>query len=503
MLTCWIDDTIEQDDRVLSRILGDSEALPEHGEQERPDVLMCRAMWEALGCERLHVVIPYAKRIRFQTQTNRRNPEMLLGLVKAHALLYSLQRERQEIKGVPVIMATREDFDSAARLYTLLNGSSGGQTTKLTKMESDLLGTITSLNWVEFTIPVLQKATGLSNAVIHRLIHGYTSRGASYSGLLEKCPAIAYTDRTVVSEDEQNGYSTRRRTNAYTFDRELFRKWMAGGAVWLEDEPGPDHDKPTESRQSPSTTTEDSVRLENEDSATDSLVPNKNTLLNVHNSESHSNSNLTRDSASADASACTYVCDPEISVRQESKNEQGTQNDKQPDQQPPITSRKHLQHAVGQDNSSVGLSIHPATINPTERRTILTTDYKKLDYPESRAICYSCGRRGAWYVEKLTPGRKGRPKDQQGARRICKACFNAAVQKKRIESPPLPGTISLASMQRITNSIGRCSVCDLAPAVYLDRDTDVRLCESCYAREGLQQTHDSFRASIDSVGGGM
>lgn len=29
MLTCWIDDTIEQDNRVLTRILGDSEALPE------------------------------------------------------------------------------------------------------------------------------------------------------------------------------------------------------------------------------------------------------------------------------------------------------------------------------------------------------------------------------------------------------------------------------------------------------------------------------------------
>ena len=304
MLTCWIDDTIEQDNRVLTRILGDSEALPEHGELERPDVLMCRAMWEMLGRERLHVVIPYGKRIRFQTQTNRRNPEMLLGLVKAHALLYSHQRERKEVKGVAVIVATREDFDGAVRLYTLLNGSTGGQTTKLTKMESDLLGAITALKWVEFTIPMLQKATGLSNAVLHRLIHGYTSRGAAYSGLLEKCPAVAYTDRTVVSEDEQTGYSTRRRTNAYTFDRELFRKWMEGGAVWLDDEPGPDPDNPTESRQSHSTTTEDSVMLGNEDSATDSLVPNKNTLLNVQNSESHSNSDLTRDSASAGASAC-------------------------------------------------------------------------------------------------------------------------------------------------------------------------------------------------------
>ena len=69
-------------------------------------------------------------------------------------------------------------------------------------MESDLLSSIITLQWVEFTIPMLQKATALSNAVLHRLIHGYTSRGAAYTGLLEKCPAIAYTDRTIISEDE-------------------------------------------------------------------------------------------------------------------------------------------------------------------------------------------------------------------------------------------------------------------------------------------------------------
>ena len=55
-------------------------------------------------------------------------------------------------------------------------------------------------------------------------------------------------------------------------------------------------------------------------------------------------------------------------------------------------------------------------------------------------------------------------------------------------------------MHRITNSIGRCSVCDLAPAVYLDRETDVRLCEACYAREGMQQTQTGFHSAI-SFGG--
>jgi len=500
MLTCWIDDTIEQDNRVLTRILDDSEALPEHGEEERPDVLMCRAMWEALGRERLHVVIPFAKRIRFQSQTNRRNPEMLLGLVKAHTLLFSLQRERQEVNGVPCIMATQADFDGAARLYSLLNGSTGGQTTKLTKMESDLVGAISILHWIEFTIPMLQKATGLSNAVLHRLIHGYTSRGASYSGLLDKCPAIAYTDRTVVSDDEQTGYSTRRRTNAYTFDHELFKKWMAGGAVWLDDIRGPDNEGPTESRQSGSSITEGSVRSEAADSSGESDVLCTNTSLAVLKGESNGEMDLTSGDVSACTSACSYASDSGNSVMPGPETVPRLRNIEPECTQPPITSRKPARHSAGMDLSVAGQESQPVAGIPTERRTITATDYKKLEIPEGRTLCYCCNRKGAWYVEKLTAGRKARPKDQQDARRVCKFCYNAAVQKKRTESPPLPGTISLAMMQRISSSVGRCSVCELAPAVYLDRETGVRLCEPCYSREAMQQTQRL--ASVSPPGGG-
>ena len=156
--------------------------------------------------------------------------------------------------------------------------------------------------------------------------------------------------------------------------------------------------------------------------------------------------------------------------------------------QPPITSRKPARHSTGMDFSVVGQESHPVAGIPTERRSIIATDFKKLEIPEGRTICYCCGRKGAWYVEKLTTDRKARPKDQQDARRVCKFCYNAAVQKKRTESPPLPGTISLAMMQRISSSVGRCSVCELAPAVYLDRETGVRLCEPCYSREAMQQT---------------
>ena len=161
---------------------------------------------------------------------------MLLDLIKSNAVIRFQQRERIEADGVPCIVATRDDFDDAVKLYGLLNGTTGGQATKLTKKESDMVVTIQRGGWSEFTISMLQKATGLSNGNIHKLLHGYASRGATYSGLLEKCPSISFSDRTVVSEEELSGISMRRRANAYTFDQVLFDSWCSGGGVWIEND---------------------------------------------------------------------------------------------------------------------------------------------------------------------------------------------------------------------------------------------------------------------------
>jgi hypothetical protein len=138
---------------------------------------------------------------------------------------------------------------------------------------------------------------------------------------------------------------------------------------------------------------------------------------------------------------------------------------------------------------------------PTERRSIKAADYKKLELPEGRTVCYCCGRKGAQYVEKLTAERKARPMDQQEARRICKICYLAAAQRKRTEAPPLPGTIPLASMVRISSSVGRCSICDLGTAVYLDRESGIRLCEACYSREAVQQTQKKRLSPVTPPGG--
>ena len=461
MLTCWIDDSPEQDELVLARVLLRDQEIPVYGEEERPEVLVCQAMWEVFGRQRFYVVVPFSPRIRFQARDNRRNPEMLLDLIKANTLFRFMQREAQEVNGVACIIATREDFREAARLYGLLHGSAGGQTSKLTRREADLLDLINREEWPEFTIPMLQRATGWSNGSIHKLIHGYTSRGMSYSGLLEKCPAIAFTDRTVVSEEE-SGLSMRRRTNAYTFDQELYKHWITGGGVWIEDE-GPDKgDGPCNPPAPFLGSSADVAGEENPHEAT------------------------TDESLSCTHSTCVSTC---VSYcREEDTHQGGPRGPCTPAPVSEVSSAEGQGSISPEDdpnehpkkNSDRNRSRSSRKGAEEERRRINARDYKLLDIPE-RTPCWVCGRKNSRYVEKLTPERKSRPKDQQGARRICKQCYQAAVDRERSSAPPLPGVIDTSNMEKVSVSIGRCSVCDIEPAVWSDRTSGVKLCGGCYS----------------------
>jgi hypothetical protein len=116
-------------------------------------------------------------------------------------------------------------------------------------------------------------------------------------------------------------------------------------------------------------------------------------------------------------------------------------------------------------------------------RTIRVRDYKPLDPPEPKIECYACGKKGSWYVEKLTADRKARSNDQQDARRICKACYKEAVREEQMASVPLPGTIEVSQFNRVMAEVGKCSVCVLEKASWIDRLAGVKLCEHCYSRE--------------------
>jgi hypothetical protein len=475
MLTCWIDDTPEQDDRCVTRSLHRDAELPLDQGDERPEILVCRAMWEEVDSQRFHVVIPFAPRIRFQSHANRRNPEMLLDLIKANAVLRFAQREQVMSGRIRCLVATMEDFEEAARLYRLLNGTAGGQTTKLTKREASLLEVIAEKNWPEFTTTMLQKESGMSNSTIHKCIHGYSSRGSTYSGLLEKCPAISFTDRTVVNEEERGVYM-RRRTHAYTFDLDQYRHWSAGGGVWIDHErssKGPDGGGDADGCPSaPSadfrTSSAPAEIQENESKGSIQQIKSTDTHMCVRDLVPFRKRGLTQNPVEASGDESRSLCDPRPAEGQIVNAENTAPIDEPGKGRTPI-SLQHLQK--------------PAEIcgNVTASAEIHARDYKPLDVPE-QTPCFICGRSLSWFVEKLTPERKARPKSEQNARRLCRHCFKAAKTRDQGACRMLPGTVEVSRMKPVTVFIGKCSLCELDNAVYRDPSTGVMLCEACYQR---------------------
>ena len=47
---------------------------------------------------------------------------------------------------------------------------------------------------------------------------------------------------------------------------------------------------------------------------------------------------------------------------------------------------------------------------------------------------------------------------------------------------PLPGTVVVSRCERVTVDVGKCSVCGLVKAEWIDREAGVMLCEHCYGR---------------------
>lgn len=229
MLCVWIDDSKDQDTAVLNH-LKDAEAR-EASIGEDPDVPVCRAIFEQVKEEVLHVRIPFAPEIHFSTSQNRRNPGMLFDLIKCHARLFFMQRERDPQGSV---IATREDFIYARELFLDLAGETGAQETKQTRNEVAALTTIAKMGLEVFTIKHLQDALGLSYHQVYRLLKGYQNSKGSNQGILDKCPAVSYIDATVA--EDLYGLEVRHREHYFSFDPILYKIWSARSQIWLDDE---------------------------------------------------------------------------------------------------------------------------------------------------------------------------------------------------------------------------------------------------------------------------
>ena len=69
-------------------------------------------------------------------------------------------------------------------------------------------------------IPMLQQAFKLSNNALHPF---YASRNVTSTELLEKCPALSFTDR-IETISEEHGNPVRHRTEAFPWDKKLYRQ---------------------------------------------------------------------------------------------------------------------------------------------------------------------------------------------------------------------------------------------------------------------------------------
>ena len=399
------------------------------------------------------------------------------------------RRQKTSGDGTLCVYADEADFVAANEVFTLLNGTAGGQESKMTKKESDLLAIIEKANLIEFTIQDLQRFTGGSYMGIYRMIKGYDSRGKNYTGLLEKCPALSFTDRTVTL-NEGDGYSVRRRTEAFTWSREIYRQWVNGGACWLDHDPDGDNDSGgtgsfTALQQVYGRFSATAVNQNGkpgapgsgkDDDSHNNFVQRDRDLQQNRNYGGDQNSGKNFD-------PCLH--DSQSAVNEKRSRAGATQN-KNPAPHPAPVSYSTCSKTAEKSPDSI-----PSAVNKDQVRPIRAHDYKKLESPEPKTRCYSCGKNGSRYVEKFTAERCARPRDQQAARRICRPCYEKAMNAEQAATVPLPGNVDVSRCNRVTADVGKCSVCGVEKAGWIDHEAGVKLCERCYGRGVREEARDA------------
>ncbi len=498
MLMVWVDESEEQDRAVLAGILAKEATDSDQPAGERHEVAVCRAMWE-----HLHAALPtglaevnlsrFSRRIRFSSARNRRNPIILFDLIRSAALLNFYQRERRTLDGGAVrVYATEADFKTAAGIFTSLNGKTGSQDDKLTARESQMLDVIHRAGLTEFTVMKLQALTKLSNYQISRLFVGYFSRGAKYSGLLEKCPAVGAIEQTISSRHDDGEGTIRRRVVAFTFDRELYASWIRGGLVWLapidEADPSPDNDNdPPDGLQQ--------LQQYRSSTAAGAATPAEPAPAVKTGSASHSQSvpeESTGNAADLDDGEpprTATLPDPSRSLCTRSAATPGSKsasrigNDRPTVDEPGKGCSTCCTAAAALLQPPFSAAVPAAATTPAglTLAQVDPGDYSPIADGSLIEPCPVCGGRMVHYVERFQ-ARQARGK-QETSRHICRNCYNRARAREQAAVQVLPGTIPLDEVRPITAGLlGRCSVCGLQAATYDHAGSGTAICSRCYEK---------------------
>ena len=467
MLNPWIDDSRKQDERVLAKELENAKLLPEK-EIKRPEILICQEIWSMFPDR--WVIIPYADRIRFSSSENRRNPGMLIDIIRAHAILMQFQRQSVDCNGFSCVVATTDDFEVARSLYHALNGESGGQISKLTRNEAEVIRAFTESGMTEVKVSDLQKFTGRSNSAIYKMLGGYKGRnGVHYTGLLEKCPALSFLDRTELSE----GGGTSRRARVYVWDKEMYKHWVAGGECWLEDDT--DIKPGDEDRNDPC---DDSGSLEADFPQSEAVIFQSEMAEGASYCNNNSNNkeyfleNVDRKLISNSENVregCNHMCEcSTASTEDQNCYSEGV-------------SRQNVQSERGFTGNLVipMMEDEGDKLPPSGRLKVKDIDpgrFVRLDRVR-KGRCSVCDRRWVRFVLKVRVGKECDP-----GVAVCERCMSGAVSREIMSVRTLPGTLNLSGFSRVDKGIGRCSICGIGNASWIGPE-DIKICDLCYKRE--------------------
>ncbi len=450
MLVCWVDDSEVQDREVFARRMNAVAAGDDDSAADRFDLAVCRECWRLLRSDGpVTVRIPFAGRIRMASVRNRRNHEVLLDLVRAHALVFRFQRGHLPLEdGGLAVVATEEDFDYARRLFADLHGSGGSLGSRFDRNEEHILSIASRNHAGQFTIGDLQQWTGWTYQKARRLLVGRDDKGRHYPGLLDKSPALTLIDRTTASVDD-DGRDVRQRQLVFAFDEEVNRETRASGLVWLEDEPSLCHTPCRGTTVATPVATCDECRT----------VPD---------------SKNAREGEEIDPACCHNLDHTGTACASEESSPEDSASGSVATSFHDISYYKVKGGSDGETRRfDVATDVATAVPQRDCGNTIDPHAFVATDGPEWEK-CSVCGRKPSHYRERSSAG-------SADPRRLCRRCYGRAVGRERAKVAPLAGTVDLSAMQRVGAAVGRCSHCDLAPAAWAGGG--VRLCEGCYERE--------------------
>jgi hypothetical protein len=507
MLTVWVNESDEQDRAVIGSAIDREARDDDRPAGEHREIAICRAMWEIIHHQMIDVNLSgFAKRIRFSNVKNRRNPLMFFDMIKSVAALRFLQRDRRDLPdGMIRVYATEADFHTATAIFAALHGVAGSQGEKLTKREADVLNIIVKAGLAEFTIQKVQALSKLSYFQVYRMMQGYASHGANYTGLLDKCPAISTLERSTSARDDNGEGTIRRRVVSYTFDAQVYRHWRTGGLVWLgepeigtdDQDPDPGEDGLHHLQHDCTTFAADVAKNKNEEMGATGGTDTVSSCVQDDRSLFAADLESTQTPLITEGARGLCVCDPAICCKQNEGLEECTGIDNL-DSEPAQLVCGNLM----QTDANVPQKISPAANNldPTPARSAegatnpeVTTappltlaqvnpgDYSLIPGGPLVEPCPICGGPLVHYTERYQAQQARGAKER--SRHICRGCYHRARAREQVAVQILPGAIPLNEVEPVDPGlVGRCSVCGLQAAGYLHASGGTAICSVCYEK---------------------